>query len=824
MRVPVSWLSEYCDPGWSPSETAERLSMSGTEVERVDESVAIPEEGIVVGLVTSVEDHPDADRLRVCAVDVGGATHTIVCGAPNVAVGQSVVVALPGSVLPDGTKLAKAKLRGIVSEGMILSAAELGVGSDDDGIMVLPGDPDPGTPVGQVLAGPEAALELEVTTNRPDCLSVYGVARELHAVSGAPLAEPPWEQDEQSRGRSDATELATVEVEVPEFCPRFTARVFTEVEVADSPDWLADALLAAGQRPINNVVDVTNWVMLLTGQPLHAFDLDRLEGASLTVRLAREGESLETIDGESREIPPGALTIADSQSPVSIAGIMGGAGSEVGEGTSRVLLESACWDGASILRSSRDLSLRTEASARFEKGLHPELAIRAQRVASRLIVELCGAAMAPGTIDIGGPSASPREVDLRVSHVVDLTGMEVSEQECRDRLTRLGFGVEPTEQSGVLRCQVPAERDGDVRREVDLIEEVARLGSLDSELPATLPEVGDGRIGNLSRDQLLQRRAEDLLCDLGGREVVSWSFHGDEVKDLLRLDDGDPQANPVSVSNPLSEDQVVMRTSLTHGLLQAAGLNLAHGASRVFLFESGRIYLPGGPNLESGEGALAGRFDGEREAPALEPHHIGAVLAGGELQGWRDTLRAPDFFQAKSVVESLGRSLGCELGFSPLEVGWLRPGRAARVLTDAGESGWLGEVDPRVCESYGLPVTSAVFEISLGSLVAASSAGEETFVDYPLQPAVYEDFAVIVGEAVAADVLSGAIASSGGDLVEAVEVFDLYRSDDLEPGTKSLALRVTLRAADRTLSEDEIAEARAAIVEGLGGVGAKTRG
>ncbi len=820
MRVPLGILREYCDPGWEASEIAERLSMSGTEVERVDSAGQASEEGFVVGRVISVEPHPDADRLRVCTVDTGE-ERTIVCGAPNVAGGLFVPVALPGAVLPDGTKLKKAKLRGVASEGMILSGAELGVGVDDEGIMVLEGEHEVGAALSEVVPYRSEALELEVTTNRPDCLSVYGVAREVHAVSGNPLAPPPWEEDAQPDPRAKVDEIAAVEIECPEFCPRFTARVFEDVEVGPSPAWLANALTEAGQRPINNVVDITNYVMLICGQPLHAFDLDRVAGSSLTVRLAREGDEVVTLDGETREMPQGGMVICDSEGPVSIAGVMGGASSEVGESTRRVLLESATWDGPSILRTSRDLSLRSEASARFEKGLDPELALRAQWFASRLMVEICGARMAEGTIDIEAKSPERKRIELRIARVASLIGMEMDLDTCTERLTRLGFGVEREGDS--LICQVPPERSGDVSREVDLIEEVARLADLDSSLPATLPSTGKARAGGLTRAQAQVRRAEDALRDLGGMEIVSYSFHEPEVATRLRLDAADPLSDPVLISNPLSEEQSAMRTTLAHGLLRAAASNLAHGSERVFLFESGRVYLPGPANIEIGDGAVSGRFSGDREAPVVEPHHLGVVVTGGDGRSWRDAPTAPDFYSAKAIVESVGRSLGCPLEFAVFEIGFLRPGRTARILAPSGEAGWLGELDPRVADTYGLPADTVAFELSCGALLTGTDLGEEIFSDYSLEPPIYEDLSIVVAEGVSAGDVIATVRDAGGDLVDSVDLFDIYRSEDLGADMKSLALRLTFRAEGRTLTDGEVAQRRQEILSAIEESGGRAR-
>ena len=481
----------------------------------------------------------------------------IVCGAPNVAAGQTVAVARPGAVLPDGRELGAARLRGVVSEGMILSESELAIGDGADGIMVLDGlggdgDLAPGTPLGEVLELTTEVLELEITPNRPDCLGVYGVARELHAATGAPLATPPWSDDP---GTTGVVEGAHVSVECPDLCPRFTARVFEEVTIAESPAWLKARLAAAGQRPINNVVDITNYVMLLTGQPLHAFDLDRVAGGRLNVRRAHDGEQVQTLDGQTRTLDGEMVLIEDAEGPTSIAGVMGGARSEVSPNTRRVLLEVATWSGPSIHRTSWALGLRSEASSRFEKGLQPEQAIHAQAVAGRLMVELCGATLAPGTIDVAEPEPPARVLRLREHRVESILGVAVPAARQAEILERLDFATKPAPDG--LEVTVPALRREDVTREVDLIEEVARIDGLER-LPATLP-ARRGAVGILAHEQRVRRAAEDAMVGRGLREVVGWSFAEPELLDRLRLGPDDEMRHVVTIENPMSEAQSIMR-------------------------------------------------------------------------------------------------------------------------------------------------------------------------------------------------------------------------------------------------------------------------
>jgi phenylalanyl-tRNA synthetase beta chain len=404
VKVPCAWLRECCDPGLDVGGIVAALEASGTEVERVVR-VGIPSDNgngslFRVGRVLAADQHPEADRLKVCLVELGSDTRTIVCGAPNVAAGDIVLVALPGAVLPDGTRLGQASLRGVRSEGMILSESEAQLGSDATGIMVLPGSFEIGEEASRYLPLGDDVIELAVSPNRPDCLAVYGVARELHAATGAPLARDPSDNDAAAHGDSEVSEMLAVSVEDGEVCPRFSVRVFTDVEVGPSPLWLKARLTAAGQRPINNVVDVTNYVMLLLGQPMHAYDLDRLAGPALIVRRASDGERLVTLDGQERVLDQEMVLVCDAAGPSGIAGLMGGATSEVSPGTTRVAMEAATWNGPNILRTSSRLALRTEASARFEKGLHPELALRAQRVGAAVLVEVCGARQVRGPIEV----------------------------------------------------------------------------------------------------------------------------------------------------------------------------------------------------------------------------------------------------------------------------------------------------------------------------------------------------------------------------------------------------------------------------------------
>jgi phenylalanyl-tRNA synthetase beta chain len=814
MRVPVDWLREYCSPPLSTAELAERLAMTGTEVERIEHHGVGALERFVVGRVLERRKHPDADRLSVCMVDVGGSAPVqIVCGAPNVRAGQAVAVARPGAVMPNGATLQRARLRGQESDGMILAEDELGIGVEHEGILVLEQDGlEPGMPLAQVLPIATDVLVLEITPNRPDCLSIYGVARELHAATGAPLAPPPWRSDPGSEGPLKGVE---VEVACPECCPRFTARIFDDVAIGPSPAWLKARLMAAGQRPISNVVDITNYAMLLSGQPLHAFDLERVAGARLTVRRAAAGEALETLDGQRRELEEGMVVIADAHGPTSIAGVMGGARSEVSERTRTVLLEAATWDGPSIHRTSLALGLRSEASARFEKQLQPEQTLEAQALATRLLLELCGARVRPGTVDVGGPGPAPARIHLRDQRVARLLGVPVARARWEQALAAAGFGVE--ERRDGLEVTVPPFRRGDVTREVDLIEEVARLDAL-AKLEPTLPgarrRVGGGipaGAGRLSAAQRRRRRAADVLAGQGLHEVVGWSFASPELAQRLRLPAGE---QAVRIANPLSREQSQLRTTLLGSLLEIAARNRARGADAVRIFEQGPVYLPA-------PGARLPR----------EPQRLGALLWGAARPaGWRSQ-QPPlaDFFVAKAILAALLEALRVpwrlERGGQP----FLHPGRAAVVLAAGGDGdgaggdgdgralqriGWLGELHPLVAASWDLdeaPV--AAFELDLDAL---GEPPAPRYRDLTSFPEVREDLAVIVPERISAGEVLEVVREAGRPLLAGAELFDVYRDPQrLGEGNVSLALRLAYRAEDRTLTDAEVAAVRASIVAAL---------
>jgi phenylalanyl-tRNA synthetase beta chain len=808
MLVALDWLREYCDPELDVRGVEERLTMTGTKVEAIHHHGVGSTEHFVVGRVLAAEQHAGADRLKVCQVDVGedDAPASIVCGAPNVAAGQTVAVARPGALMPDGSELRAVELRGVRSEGMILAANELAIdsGPSTDGILVLDDlTPDaefaPGTPLADVLPIATDVLELEVTPNRPDCLAVYGIARELHAASGAPLAAPPWEEDPGSPG---PLAQAEVTVQSPEDCPRFTARVFENVTIAPSPVWLKARLSAAGQRPINNVVDITNYTMLLTGQPLHAFDLDRVAGGRLTVRRAREGEQVQTLDGQTRTLDAEMVLIEDALGPTSIAGLMGGARSEVAPDTTRVLLEVATWNGPNIHRTSAALGLRSEASSRFEKGLQPEQCMQAQAVATRLMLELTGAGVAPGTIDVGTPPPPPQVIRLREQRVEAILGVPVAVERQEQILNALDFATRRSEDG--LDVSVPALRREDVTREVDLIEEVARMDGLER-LPATLP-ARRGAAGRLTHAQRVRREAEDAMVGRGLHEVVGWSFADPQLLDRLRLPPEHELRRVVRVENPMSESQSLMRPTLLGSLMDAARENVSRNGPDVSIFESGTVYRA------------------PREGELADEHHALGALLSGRLapRSWRETPAEADFFAAKALLAALLDRFHLDWSVAPESWPFLHPGRAAAVMAGGERLGLLGEVHPLVAGEWDLERT-AVFAVDLGRL-AAAAPDVVSFADLASVPSLRQDLAVTLPAQVPAGELLDRARAAAGEMLERVDVFDVYTGEQVGAGRRSLALSLTFRAHDRTLTDEDVAPVRERIVAALAELGGELRG
>ncbi len=812
MRVSLSWLKEFVEVPVGVDELCDRLDMTGTKVEAVHR-VGAGLDGVVVGRVLTRERHPDAEKLSYCTVDVGAAEPVrIVCGATNFAPGDRVPVACVGATLPGGLTIKKAKLRGLVSEGMMCSAAELELGGDASGLLILPADAPVGVPFAEYRGMADTVLELEVTPNRPDCLSVAGVAREVGAVLGTAVTvlEPV-----VSESGEPASDLVSVEIEDPALCPRYTARVIRGVTVGPSPDWLVERLAAAGARPVNTIVDVTNYVMFELGQPLHAFDMGTLgtrDGrTAIIVRTARSGETMRTLDGQDRVLAEDALLIADPDGPVGLAGVMGGEDTEVSEATVDVLLEAACFDTASISRTSRRLGLISEASLRFERGVDPDLAERASARAAALIAELAGGTVAPGVVDAYPGRREPRVLEVRTARVNAVLGTALSTAEIAAFLVPLGLGVRAGGEA--LTVTVPGYRP-DLEREIDVVEEVARLHGLES-IASTMPG-GRGRVGGRSEVQRTHARIGAAARAAGLDEHIGYSF-GDPA-DAERLGwEFARDERPVALINPMSGEQSVMRWTLAPSLLRAVSHNQRRGVGDVHLYEMGGAFITA---------------DG-RKQPKERLTLAGALAGSWRRPGWNDPGVTLDFFDAKGVLESLMDALHVKRWTVRSSTRpWLQEGRSGDVVVEGDVVGWIGEVGPAALDAFEVTGPVALFEISVPALVKACSRESRAYRDIPRHPAVSLDLALVVDEAVAADRVSAAILSAGGALLESARLFDVYRdpadapdgSRRLPVGTKSLAFSLSYRAPDRTLADEDVRPLHEKVVRKVAAaVGAQVR-
>ncbi|HEU5490333.1 MAG TPA: phenylalanine--tRNA ligase subunit beta [Gaiellaceae bacterium] len=754
MRAPLSWLREYVTFAASAEEIADRLFTSSVQVDAViDVGVADVDGNVgrfLVGRVLEVEAHPNADRLRVCQVDVGeGDARQIVCGAWNFEAGATVAVALPGAFLPIFDQpLDERELRGHASRGMILAEDEVGLGEDHAGIMVLPEGLEPGTPLVDVLPIRDQVLDVTPTVNRVDLLSMVGLAREVAALLGGELhlPEPP---------DPEIVDAEEVDITIEDFhgCPRYIGRVFRDVAIGPSPQWLRSRLFLAEMRSISNVVDVTNYAMHVWGSPLHAFDRAKLAGGRIVVRHARSGEELRTLDGTLRRLDPDDLLITDGEKAVALAAIMGGEDSEVTGDTTEVLLEAANFEPLGILRSSERLALRTAGSNRWEKGVDPHLAESAAVLASRLLVDLAGARMT-GHVDVNDGLPERPVVRFRPERASKVIGLDIPPDEQRSTLSGFGFDV-----SDDWQVAVPTWRARDVNREVDLIEEVAR--PVLDRIPYTMPLRRHVQ-GRLDKGQRLRRVVEDTLVGAGLSEAYTWSLVA-----------SDPSPDALRLPNPMSSEQAILRTTIVPGLVEAARTGVDAGAEHVALFEIARVYLPSGSQLPD------------------EHWRVAAIVMGG-------------YAEIKGVAETLYSTLGLELRVERTSHPILHPGKAATT-----EAGWLGELHPTLLEG-----TWGVFELDLETLFAEVPE-RIVYEDVITYPAVLQDIAVAVDEDVEVGALVDVAREAAGVLLREARVFDVYRGDQVGAGRKSVAIHLAFQSPERTLTEEEATTARERIVAAL---------
>lgn len=798
MKVSLKWLSDYVDVPSDIKEFCDRLDLTGTGVEGV-ETLGATFDGVVVGYVETCEEHPDSDHMHVVTVDVGGEEPIqIVCGAPNIAQGIKVPVATVGAVLPGDFKIKKSKLRGVASCGMCCSKRELGLGTDHEGIWVLPEDAVVGTPIAEYLGLTDTVIDLEITPNRPDCLSMVGFAREVGAMYGLDWREPAAqleEADESIEGQVSVT------IDDAERCPRYTARLIKGVKVGPSPDWLVERLTAIGQRSINNIVDVTNYVLFELGQPLHTFDFDTLDledgAAHIIVRAAQDGEKLVTLDETERELTSDMTVIATPKRAVALAGVMGGLDSEVTDATVNVLLETAAFSPAHTSRTSRNLGLISESSLRYERRVDDMNVDERADYAAALIAEVSGGTVCSGIVD-EWPAGTPEErvLAFRIERFQKMMGEAIPVEFVTDCLDRLGCIV-TDEGEGVLRVVAPTFRP-DLEREIDLYEEVLRLYGMDR-IPSTLP-AGRGRLGVRTSQQIVDAKLHATLASCGMNETMTYSFAAaDDVEKLRMNEEGLGEA--AELINPMNAEQSCMRRTIVPGLLRSVAYNQSRGVSNIQLYEIGTVF-------SSREGA----------AQPKERRRLAGVLAGsmGPV-AWNNAPAAFDFFDGKGVLESIARELALpKVRFKALsaeEAPHLQPGRAAQMLSGGDVVGWVGEIHPLAADAFEAAAPVVAFELDMAVLERAARPARD-YVDVPQFPAVARDAAFVVDESVTNEKLMQCMTSAGGKLLEGVQLFDVYRDEErIGAGKKSMAYSLTYRAADRTLTSEEVDKAHDRLVK-----------
>ena len=831
MKVSLKWLSEYVDVPADTKALCDRLDLTGTGVEGV-ETVGAAFENIVCGQVVTKEKHPDSDHMWVTTVDVGACNADadgnpeplqIVCGAQNFDAGDHIVVAMVGAELPGGIKIKKSKLRGVASCGMNCSERELGLGNDHDGIMILPEDAPIGVPFAEYRQLTDTVLDLEITPNRPDCLSMVGMARELGAMYQRDWTNPLAAMASEMRLDQEAVPVdsaVSVTIDDPKRCPRYSARVIRGCKVGPSPDWMVERLAAIGQRSINNIVDVTNYILFLFGQPLHAFDLHKLTGADgcahVVIRAAEDGEKLVTLDGEARELTSDMTVIATPErGAVALAGVMGGLDTEVTDQTVDILLEAATFEAGRTSRTSRNLGLISESSMRYERGVDDHGIDLRSAAAAALIVEVAGGAVscaadnAAGIVDEWPLKSEAPQLVFRIARFCDMVGADIPRDFIEDALRRLGCEVADSDEADALSVVAPTFRP-DLEREIDLYEEVLRLYGMDR-VPATLPG-GRGRVGTRSVAEQKVSVIHAALRASGLNETMTYSFAEPTELERLRMKT-DGLGIPVELINPMNADQSIMRQSIIPGLLRSVAYNQSHGVKNIQLYEMGVVF-----------------FGAEGRKKPKEKQKLAGVLAGamGEA-GWNANPAPFDFFDGKGVIENLVRELAIpKVRFKALDAEdapHLQPGRAAEVLSGGAVLGWVGELHPLATEAYEATAPVVAFEFDVDALVKASCPARD-YIDVPVFPAVSMDVAFVVDEGVAHERLMQCMSSAGGKMLEKAELFDVYRDDErVGEGKKSMAYALTYRAQDRTLTSEEVDKAHERLIKKVSAAtGAEVRG
>lgn len=792
MIVTYNWLKEFVDFDLSPEELADLLTMLGLEIEGM-RHVGHGLDDVVVARVEERAKHPNADKLSLCKVNNGKEILNVVCGAQNFKSGDTVALAQIGAVLPGDFKIKRSKIRGEESCGMLCSERELGLSTESEGIMVLPPNLSLGMPLFDALGLKDTVFEVGLTPNRADCLSVLGIAREIAAKLDQRVKVAVSDIIETGR---PIEECATVAVEAPDLCPRYTARHISGCTIGPSPAWLVKRLDSVGMRSINNVVDVTNYVLMEYGHPLHAFDADLLAGCSIIVRRAAAGERFTTLDGQERVLAESDLTIRDAEKGVALAGIMGGENSEIREDTTNILLESAYFDPSAIRKSAKRLGIHTESSHRFERGADIAVLTRALDRAAALIVELAGGSIAKGVIDVCSAKILPRVIRYRVARSNELLGIVLSDHETTQLFNRLDFAVEQPEE-GILQVTVPTYRV-DIEREIDLVEEVARLNGYD-QIPVTMPKA---RVfsDRSTRHQRFERQLRALMAGEGFNEIINFSFMDPCVVDKMLLPSSDFRRSYVKLRNPLVEEHSVMRTSLLPGLLDTAARNLNYRSLDLRLFELRRVYLP---------------VDGQ-ELPH-EPLCLAGLMSGlRRPEGWNETRENVDFYDVKGVVEGVFDNLG----ISPASLAadrpepFYHPGKSCLLMHGNEVLGSLGEIHPDVQENFDISQPVYYFEINFEKLVALSS-DKRTITPPSRFPDICRDIALLVADETPAAAILATVRNLKISEIESAVVFDLYKGASIPSGQKSLAVRIRYRSHERTLTDEQVSGFHQRVVNSL---------
>ena len=789
MNISMNWLRAYTEINCDTQTFMDKMTMSGSNVEGL-EKIGEGITGVVVGKILKIDKHPDADKLVVTQVDVGEKVIQVVTGANNISEGDLIPVALPGAELAEGLKIKEGKLRGVESNGMMCSVEEMGLDpmywpeAPEYGIYLFKEDYELGTDCRPIFGLGDEIVEFEITSNRPDCFSVLGVAREAAATLGTAFNYPEVTYTEVEKDGKSVEDVASVEVIADDLCPRFVAKVLVDVDIKPSPKWMQDRLRSAGIRPINNLVDITNFVMEEMGQPMHAYDLEELSNGKIIVRRAGEGEIMMTLDGEERKLDSSMLVIADEKEVIGVAGVMGGEGSKVKDNTGMIILEAANFKPESVRKTSKKIGLRTDASTKFEKNLDPNNALLAVERACQLAEMIGAGRVLKGTIDVDANTRTPNTISYNPDSINRLLGTDIPEEEMIGYFRALEFEVNEGDRTVVTPTFRP-----DMEREADLAEEVARLYGYDK-LPVTLA-TGTPTVGKKSFEQRMEDLTRQIMEDCSMNEAMTYSFESPKAFDKLGLEADSPQRLAVTIDNPLGEDFSVMRTTTMNGILQALSNNYAKRNEVVRLYEIGTIYEPKAIPLT--------------ELP-VESKKLTIGMYGD-----------CDFFSLKGVLETLFEAMNClELAdWDPsIDEPYLHPGRKAKVLLGQKEIGFIGEVHPNVCDAYEIEEKAYVAVIDMASLLKKATFNHR-YTQVPKYPAVNRDVAMLIKEDVLVGSIEKIIRQRGGKLLESVELFDVYQGEQIEAGHKSVAYALAFRAPDRTLKEKEINKTMTKILNGL---------